>query len=250
MKLKVSCYFMIVLLIPIITSAQENMQELPLQNADIIKLTKLAMGDQVIITKIKTAKLVKFDTSTDSLAMLKKSGVSGPVITAMLDRSASGAVSIVTPTKGLVALIAKEGTFDIKPISGKFRSVTVPMFGFRRFVEFPTTATATRVKERFPTVLLNVDSDPHEALWLVRLKQWPEYKVLVLDLTSPSIWEGQATSNDPDESCNIEYSAIEDKPGLWRITPKEELKPGDYGLFRWAWNNPSKSLLVGFGIDK
>lgn len=60
-------------------------EELPLHNADIVKLTKLAIGDQVIITKIKTAKSVKFDTSIDSLAMLKKSGVSGPVITAMLD---------------------------------------------------------------------------------------------------------------------------------------------------------------------
>lgn len=68
-------------------------EELPLNNNDIIKLTKLAMGDEVVISKIKTAKVVNFDTSTDDLVKLKESGVSGPVITAMLDRSVSGAVA-------------------------------------------------------------------------------------------------------------------------------------------------------------
>jgi hypothetical protein len=228
-------------------------EEPPLNNADIIKLTKLAMGDQVIIAKIKTAKAVKFDTSINDLAKLKESGVSGPVITAMLERSASSAVLGTAPTKGsvapMIALVAKEGTFDIKPISGKFKSVTVPMFGFRRFVEFPATAAATRVKDHFPTLLLNINAEPHTAIWLVKLSRWPD-KVLILDLQSPSIWAGGATSDDPDETCDVPYSAIEEKSGLWRITPKVELKPGDYGLFRWGGRSTSASLLVGFGIDK
>ncbi len=180
---------------------------------------------------------------------LKESGIRG----AIPERPLSGVVSEARPARSAVsptiALITKEKTLNIAPISGQFKSATIPMFGFRRFVEFPISATATRVKERFPTLLLNVDSNPHEALWLVKLKPWQDNDSLVLDLISPSIWEGQATSNDPDESCNIQYSAIEDKPGLWRITPKEGLEPGDYGLFRWAWNNPYKPLLVGFGID-
>ena len=46
-------------------------EEQPLNNGDIIKLTKLNMGDTVIITKIKTAKSVKFDTSTDDLIKLQ-----------------------------------------------------------------------------------------------------------------------------------------------------------------------------------
>jgi hypothetical protein len=60
-------------------------EEQPLRNADIVKLTKLAMGDEVIITKMKTAKEVKFDTSTDDLVKLKESGISGPVIAAMME---------------------------------------------------------------------------------------------------------------------------------------------------------------------
>lgn len=71
----------------------EASEEQPLSNSDVIKLTRLAMGDEVVISKIKTAKAVNFDTSTDDLVKLKESGVSGPVIAAMLDRSVSGTVT-------------------------------------------------------------------------------------------------------------------------------------------------------------
>lgn len=70
--------------------------EQPLSNSDVVKLTKLDMGDEVIITKIKTANAVNFDMSTDELLRLKESGVSRPVIAAMLGRSSSGTVTAPT----------------------------------------------------------------------------------------------------------------------------------------------------------
>lgn len=227
-------------------------EESPLCNSDIIKLSKLAMGDKVIITKIKTAKEVKFDTSTDNLAELKISGVSGPVIAAMLERSVrvgSGNSSTTRSLSPTVALIAKDGNLEINPISGSLKSIVAPFVGYRRFIEFAPNGAATRVKDRFPSLQLNADGEPHEAMWLVKLSRWDDSKILVLDLQSPGMWGG-VISNDPEEDLIIPYSAIEEKPGLWRITPKMELKPGDYGLFRWGHSNSSKPILVGFGIDK
>jgi hypothetical protein len=230
-------------------------EEQPLYNTDIIKLTKLAMGDEVIMTKIKTAKEVKFDTSTDDLVKLKESGVSGPVIAAMLERSASGTVSGTSPATGpvtpKVALVAKEGTFDIKPIAGDSQTVFT-LIGMRRFVQFSRTTSATRIKDRFPTLLLYVDRDPHMIWWVVKLKPWDD-KGRILDLQSVSMFGG-TISNAPDESCNVQYAAIEEKPGLWRITPKGELMPGEYGLFRWGGDTSlmtqTSSSLSDFGVDK
>jgi hypothetical protein len=74
-------------------------------------------------------------------------------------------------------------------------------------------------------------------------------------LQSSGRWGG-TISNAPDESCNVQYTAIEEKPGLWRITPKGELDPGEYGLFWWAGSPMTKSLrgappmsLYDFGLD-
>ena len=61
--------------------------EKPLDNAEIVKLTKADLGDDVIIAKIKSASSVKFDTGTDALVSLKGAGVSKAVIAAMLDRA-------------------------------------------------------------------------------------------------------------------------------------------------------------------
>jgi hypothetical protein len=68
---------------------------------------------------------------------------------------------------------------------------------------------------------------------------------------------GGVISDAPDEACEVQYSAIEEKPGLWRITPKEELKPGEYGLFWWAGSSPlinrtgaSPMSLYDFGVEK
>jgi hypothetical protein len=59
--------------------------EKALNNSEIVKLTKADLGDDVIIAKIKSAPSVEFATSTDDLVKLKQSGVSKPVIAAMLE---------------------------------------------------------------------------------------------------------------------------------------------------------------------
>lgn len=148
-----------------------------------------------------------------------------------------------------VLISTEEGTFDIKPSSGEFKKVTLPFVGYRRFVEFPTTATAMLIKQPDPVFLLKMDGNPRDEWWLVKLKYWEDNKVLVVDLLSPSSWAGGATSDDPDDTCNIQYSAINNKQGHWQITPKNKLQPGEYGLFRWMTRNSSTALLYGFTVD-
>jgi hypothetical protein len=61
--------------------------EAPLTNADVVKLCKLDLGDEVVIAKINEAKAVHFTLGTDSLVALKQDGVSKDVIAAMLKRT-------------------------------------------------------------------------------------------------------------------------------------------------------------------
>jgi len=58
-------------------------------NTTVIDLTVAGLGDEAIIAKINSSQ-VQFDLSTDQMIDLKKRGVSGPVIAAMLTASSRG----------------------------------------------------------------------------------------------------------------------------------------------------------------
>lgn len=64
-----------------------------LNNASVIKLQGLELGDAAIIEKIKTSKC-DFDTSIEGLEQLKKANVSNPVIAAMIATKAPATVPV------------------------------------------------------------------------------------------------------------------------------------------------------------
>lgn len=66
-----------------------------LNNGSIITLTAANLGDEAIIAKIKSS-TGKFDLSTDQIIALKKQGVSGPVIAAMLASSNPAPAAVAT----------------------------------------------------------------------------------------------------------------------------------------------------------
>lgn len=57
-----------------------------LRNDDIVKLVKVGIDDPTIIAKIESA-ACEFDTSTDALIQLKKSGVSPAVLKAIVSKA-------------------------------------------------------------------------------------------------------------------------------------------------------------------
>src|SRR5262245_23587015 len=59
-----------------------------LTNADVIKLTKSGLGDEVIVAKIGQAQ-TDFRLDTDSLVQLKNEGVGDTIIAAMLKAGSS-----------------------------------------------------------------------------------------------------------------------------------------------------------------
>ena len=109
-------------------------QEKPLDNAEIIKLQKADMGDQVIIAKIKSAPSVQFGTGTDDLVKLKAAGVSKDVIAAMLeraDRSSTAAASAPTAALANVTLVTAAGAVPLKSVEGDVKTIVAPFVGMR-----------------------------------------------------------------------------------------------------------------------
>jgi hypothetical protein len=59
-------------------------QETEINNARIVEMTKMGLGDDIIIAKIKTSH-TKFSLADNDLVELKKAGVSGKVVAAMME---------------------------------------------------------------------------------------------------------------------------------------------------------------------
>ena len=226
-------------------------QEKPLDNADIVKLTKLDMGDNVIIAKIKSAKDVSFATSTDDLVKLRESGVSKDVIAAMLDRGAAGSASAgksggVSGGEPRVTLQTVAGPIELQSVFGVLK-VTSSFFGLARWVQFEDLVAKTRTRDSKPSVLVESEKDPRGAWWFVSLSQQKKgenYRYFDLEGGGPF----GAYSGSPEKGSIVKVDSVETKPGVWRLTPQKELKPGEYGLY--SGRREGEGILFGFGIDK
>ena len=221
--------------------------EKPLDNTQVINMTKADLGDAVIIAKIKASKTVKFDLETDDLLKLKAAGVSKAVIAAMLDRSAAKSTSASSAGPNVV-LSSKNGDIELKSIEGTLKQYVAPFVGLRRYVEFSPKAATTRVKDDQPTILVTSDRDPSTTCSYVKI--YHDNNNRWIDLESPGHWGG-SISNKPYGECLMKYSVKEEKPGVWGFKPDGTLAADDYGLY--CFNGQAEGslyILYEFGIDK
>ena len=242
-----------------VAHAAEN--EKPLNNSDVIKLTKLDMGNSVIIAKIKSASAVEFATGTDDLIKLKEAGVSKEVISAMLDRTgaattkaapaaASSGGAAASASSAGVSLQAKDKTIALTSIDGDVKTIVAPFVGMKRFIIFSEPTASIRTSDRKPSIVVAIDRDPQKTFWFVKLDPDKEDDKVVnrsLDLDSPGMWGG-TLSSAPDSDNRIKCEVVEDKPGHWRYTPTKELKPGEYGVY--VGKGEQTGIVYDFGIDK
>ena len=222
--------------------------EPPLDNAQIVKLTRLDMGDTVIVAKIKSASEASFDTSTDALVKLKEAGVSKAVITAMIEwpgtapaapgRAGSGS----EPT---VRLRSREGTIALKAVYGTSKTQATP-FSVNNWVQFNDLSAKTRISDRRPTVLIATDKDPRGHWWFVRTSQQEDEAYRYFDLEGGGVFS-VVWSGSPDGGAIVKCDAVEEQPGLWGLTPLKDLKSGEYGLFT---GQAEGALLFDFGVDR
>lgn len=229
-----------------------NQEEKPLDNAQVIQMTKADLGDTIIIAKIKESKVVKFDLTTDDLMKLKEAGVSKDVIAAMLERTTEKApppsVS-AAPTGPKVVLSTISGETDLKAVDGDIKTIVAPFVGLKRFIVFSNLKSDVRTKDKRPTMLVWSDRDPRKTCWYVKLDQDTDKDEMnrSIDVESPGMWGG-VLSSAPDEDFLIKYDVVEEKPGVWRYRPTKDLKPGEYGLY--FGKGEMISTLYGFGVDK
>jgi len=227
-------------------------QEKPLDNAEIIKLVKLEMGDAVVIAKIKLAKEVQFQTATDDLVKLKEAGVSIAVIAAMLERivpAPAPSDRVASPAAGAsrVTLQTKDGPFDLQGIYGVIKT-EYAFFGMASWVHFNDRSAKIRTRDRRPAVLVESENDPRGGWWYVKLgqdkKDGEDYRYFDVE---GGVMSGFQASSAPEKGSVVKCDAAQAGPGVWRLTPTKDLNPGEYGVFT---AKDRQGLVFDFGIDR
>lgn len=228
-------------------------QEAPLTNADVVKLCKVGIGDEIVIAKINQVKTVNFNMDTDALVSLKENGVSKDVIAAMLKRSTTpqNTQNIAATAPQLqsriespmdVTLSIKSGDALLLPERGETKFVGFAGFGATHIV-YPGSRSRSRITEKLPALLLRLDYSPGERAFLVKLDSDQGSDARILRVVSRNM---NPFSSDrdfgPNNDSTIPYDATEVTLGHWKLTPKNKLTPGEYGLF-------FHFMLWSFGVD-
>jgi hypothetical protein len=247
--------FLVIALTPLVAApSTAPAPEAPLANGDIIKLSKLQLGDEVILAKIKQAKSVAFDLSTDGLIQLKQAAVSGKVISAMLERSTAKQPAVTAGALQNNAGGNNEGRQEVRLVVGDDEvglpsnrgdlSATGMWPVVFTFLDYPGRSARIRIQNVRPTLLVQSEHDPKSYYYLARLDvNDEEDNNRSLKIEQKASGFSATTRVVPAGRWHVEYDATEATPGVWSITPRQDLTPGEYGVV------VPGGVLYEFGID-
>lgn len=233
-------------------ASASNADPYALTNEGVVQLVKLGLGDEVVIAKIGEAKSVVFKTEVPDLERLKADGISGPVIAAMLKRNTAPAEAPaqrqVVEVRGVhlgpsdVVLCTNGGNLKLASIQGS-PSSTYAYFTVLMYMDYPGLKSDRRIKDQRPSILIMSESKPTGRYFFVRAKPDRGDNVRSVKMGRMKMFAVNSIGS-PDKDWTIEDEVMEEKPGVWRLTPKQNLKPGEYGL----WVGPQGEM-YDFAVD-
>lgn len=238
-----------VVLVSLVLISQPLVAEEVLSNQDVVKMVSAGLGEEVIVAKVREASRTDFRLGVDDLVELKKAGVSEKVVAAMLDRNRPAALSpqaAMNKALGVstidVSLKTGEKTVPLVIVRGD-RSFAGFLAWGNTFLNYQGLHAKVRISEKRPVLLVRSDVAP----------AWNHYSLGKLDLDQKHGVRSLKINDDrtqaPDEDWTIPFDVTEEGEGLWRVTPKSALPPGEYGWFVHPFSGLQGNGLFDFGID-
>jgi hypothetical protein len=267
MRRKLVLLLSLILFLPL--SAQA---EAPLTNEDVLKMVAAGLGDELVLAKVKEAPAVEFALEVDELLALKRAGVSEKVVEAMLRRKegssaqppespsdpadpwasvaldpAAGGVKVGIESRGEVkAILVLRGTLDSNGFAG---------FG-ATYMNYPGLRASVRTSDRRPSLLVKAPGPLTTGRYfLAKLDPDEDDEVRSLKIAAMKaglkavFGGGGRVTLAPDSDWTLPFDAVEESPGVWRVSLKQDLPPGEYGWYVDQGLGPYAAGLFAFGVD-
>lgn len=243
--------------IALTTTALTVEAQKPLTNDGVIGMSQLGLGDEVVIAKIQQAEDVDFRLEVEDLTKLKKAGLSGPVIAAMLHRANENVVGAAVVSGAATQpdshSIPRSKWMDIRLVDGEKSTRLVPTLGdFTKsgfiinfaFLDYPGIRARTRTRSARPVLLIKSQYDPTNFYYLGKLDANDGENSRSLKIDKKGGVFSETSRVIPAPRWHRKYEASEVSSGTWQITPKEDLEAGEYGIV------VEGGILYDFGVDQ
>src|SRR5215470_6136515 len=232
-----------------------------LTNQSLISMKKAGLSDSIIISKIKSSQ-TKFDASTQGLIGLKNAGLSDQVIEAVVNAGAApapaapAAAAPAAPAAAAAPAASRESIVHL--VAGK----AVELVPANASMEFSTgffdSKSELVLQGRKATYRIADKKPVFYSTWsandapLVRLKPGSDHDDRNLKISSGSFAPfGGSVKYGVRSEDKVDMEASErDARGLYKLTPKEPLKPGEYGfVLTYGMAAGASGRVYDFGVD-
>lgn len=244
-----------------------------LTNEQVIQLSRAGLSDDVIVAKIRASDAA-FQLAADDLVDLKKSGVSSPVISAMLatvpikpGNSLSNSLDPFLPHATGLYLIRSDRMERLDPTATNQaktgghigHALTFGISTLSIKAAIPGDTARVRVKPGIPTFYFFFDEanglPAGSSVWASgsnTIVTSPSQFTLAHLMQKQGRREAQVGSENWGglkagvmDHDRVEFSYELVRPGVYRVAPKIALRPGEYGfLFALAGNGTEGALSV------
>ena len=228
-----------------------------LTNDSLVALKKAGLSDAIIISKIRSSQ-TKFDVSTKGLIGLKNAGLSDQVIEAVVNAGsapatppaatapAAPAAAAATATKETIYHLAAGKYVELNPASSSMET-NVSFYSNKSELVLKGRKAQYRVTDKKP--VFYSAWGPNEAP-LVRMKPGSDHDDRNLKIGGGSFMPfGGTQSYGVRSEDKIDVDAEKDARGLYKMTPKEPLKPGEYAFVLTFGSAAGSGRVYDFGID-
>ena len=251
-------FILAVAALTLVTATSLTAQEV-LTNESLIALKKAGLSDSIIISKIKSSQ-TKFDASTKGLIGLKNAGMSDQVIEAVVNAGSASTAppAAAAPAAPAAAAPAAARESIVHLIGGK----SVELVPANAALEFNTgffDSKSELVLKGRKAQYRTADKKPvFYSTWsandapLVRLKPGSDHDDRNLKISSGSYapYGGGSIKYGVRSEDRVDLEPAEkDARGYYRLTPKEPLKPGEYGFVLTYGTSGTTGQVYDFGVD-
>jgi len=228
----------------------QNASAQALANDDVIKMAQAQLPDSVIIAKIKSSRN-EFDTSPNALIRLKQAGVSDAVLSVMIESTPTPAAASPASTRPGIVLPTVYGYYvvdgnEIRSLPAVGVETIIGISAGRNGIGVDGFSGDSPIAIRTPTPTIiayqqNLDVNTlhlGELVYVSTMKAYEfnmfgtdpiafsnVYKRDYNETISVRLWRPR-----PDVPVRIE--PVENKPGMYRLTPSSALPPGRYAFYR------------------
>jgi hypothetical protein len=249
---------LVVTALTLFTATSLTAQEV-LTNDSLVALKKAGLSDSIIISKIKSSQ-TKFDVSTKGLIGLKNAGLSDQVIEAVVNAGSGSAAppaaaAPAAPAAAAATATTKETIYHLA--GGKYVELNPAASSMETNVSFYSNKSELVLKGRKAQYRVTDKKPVFYSAWgpneapLVRMKPGSDHDDRNLKIGGGSFMPfGGTQSFGVRSEDRIDVDAEKDARGLYKMSPKEPLKPGEYAfVLTFGSAAGASGKVYDFGID-